>query len=142
MELKFIKNLKDTNINNLHILRTYAFGNKEIKIYNEKKIYNINDLILNIDNSNNIFEILKCKSNNITGAFNIINWEKISLIDEIEKMQLGDTNDIENTLKILLDITPSLSESFKLSNILVEDFNNISNINLVSGIFKIGSISI
>lgn len=82
--LKFVKKLNDPNILNFQQLYfSFIFGDNIPDVYDETKIYMSGDVILRM-NENNVYDIYVCLEDYITGPFNEIYWQKISLTEIIK----------------------------------------------------------
>ena len=82
--LNFIKVLNDPdNINIQQLYFKYIFGDKIPDGYDENKVYNSGDTIIRI-NEDNVYEILTCTSDNITGVFDSNYWQVVSLTEIIK----------------------------------------------------------
>ena len=82
--LNFIKVLNDPdNINIQQLYFNFIFGNKIPNGYDENKVYNSGDTIIRI-NEDNVYEILTCTSNNITGVFDSNYWKVVSLTEIVK----------------------------------------------------------
>ena len=82
--LNFIKVLNDPdNINIQQLYFNFIFGNKIPDGYDENKVYNSGDTIIRI-NEDNVYEILTCTSNNITGVFDSNYWKVVSLTEIVK----------------------------------------------------------
>lgn len=82
--LNFIKVLNDPdNINIQQLYFNFIFGDKIPNGYDENKVYNSGDTIIRI-NEDNVYEILTCTSNNITGVFDSNYWKVVSLTEIVK----------------------------------------------------------
>ena len=82
--LNFIKVLNDPdNINIQQLYFNYIFGDKIPDAYHDNKVYNSGDTIIRI-NEDNVYEILTCTSDNITGVFDSNYWQVVSLTEIIK----------------------------------------------------------
>ena len=82
--LNFIKVLNDPdNINIQQLYFNFIFGDKIPDGYDENKVYNSGDSIIRI-NEDNVYEILTCTSNNITGVFDSNYWKVVSLTEIVK----------------------------------------------------------
>ena len=83
-KLKFVKKLNDPNILNFQQLYfSFIFGDRIPEEYDETKVYMIGDVILRL-NEYNVFDVYVCLEDNVTGPFNEIYWQKISLTEIIK----------------------------------------------------------
>ena len=86
--LNFIKVLNDLdNVNIQQLYFNFIFGDKIPDGYDENKVYNSGDSIIRI-NEDNVYEILTCTSDNITGVFDSNYWQVVSLTDIIKNGDL------------------------------------------------------
>jgi len=80
--LKPIKQLKQNSANISDILKSFVFGDTDIKEYNPNTIYMKGNLIIKLNEITGKYEVLHCKTDNITGIFNINNWS-ITIVNDI-----------------------------------------------------------
>lgn len=104
--LNFIKSLNDPDTINIQQLYfNFIFGDKIPDMYDENKIYNTGDIILRL-NENNVYEIFSCTTDNTTGPFNPIYWQKVSLTEIIKNGDIINGGGGKDLI-ILSDNTPT-----------------------------------
>ena len=82
-------NVVDSNILDkqgiLNILRHFIFGDSEIELYDQGKVYNTGDIAYIIDSKTGSVKIITALTNDITGPFDNNKWDYSTLTDTINK---------------------------------------------------------
>lgn len=82
-------NVVDSNILDkqgiLNILRHFIFGESDIELYDQGKVYDTGDIAYIIDSKTGSVKIITALSNGITGPFNPDKWDYSTLTDAINK---------------------------------------------------------
>ncbi len=131
------------------LVTSTIFGTIFPDFYDETKIYNKGDLILSIDENGN-YVILVCLKDNVTGPFDPKYWAKVSFADlfkdgsilaqnnaYIRSIQEGMADD---TATLVFHLAGLLDNAMEFNQIFRENFKNDDNLNLITGVYNMGSI--
>ena len=69
----------------LNLLKNFIFGNSQIEIYDQDKIYNKGDKVYVIDSATGDIKVVTAIADGITGPYNSNKWNDMTLTDSIER---------------------------------------------------------
>ena len=67
----------------LNLLRNFIFGNSDIEIYDQKRLYKAGDKAFIIDTETGDIKVVTATQNNITGEYDPNKWSKTTLSDTV-----------------------------------------------------------